>query len=89
MKLDVFDTYITQSNGEQMYFDVLLPQGCAKHEAEKFAVQWLESIGIQADNIRLDGCRFCHSETAYPEIKQAISTHGYGILQMEGCPSPV
>jgi len=89
MKLDVFDTYISQNNGGQMHFDVLLPQGSAKHEAEKFAALWLESIGIQADNIRLDQCRFCHSEIAYPEIEQAVSRHGYAILQMEGCPSPV
>lgn len=89
MKLDVFDTYVTQSNGEQMHFDVLLPQDRPKQEAEKFAVHWLESIGVQTDSVHLDKCRFCHSETAYPEIEQAVTAHGYAILQMEGCPSPV
>jgi len=68
---------------------VLLSQGNTKQDAEKYAVQWLESIGVQTDNIHLDRCSFCHSETAYPEIEQAISARGYAILQMEGCPSPV
>ncbi len=89
MKLDVFDTYVTQNNGRQMHFDVLVPQGGTQQEAEKYAVQWLQSIGVQIGHIRFDKCRFCHSEAAHPDIEQAISIYGYVILQMQGCPSPV
>lgn len=88
MKLDVFDTYITQANGEQMHFDVLLSQGSTRQQAETYAIQWLESIKIQTDNIHLDRCNFCHSEAANPEIERIISRDGYAILQLEGCPSP-
>lgn len=89
MKLDVFDTYVTQSNGDLMHFDVLLPQGSSKEQAEKYALDWLQSIQIKTDSINLDKCRFCHSETATPEFEQSVATHGYAILQMEGCPSPI
>lgn len=89
MELDVFDIYVTQNNGEQMHFDVFVPQGRSRQEVEKYAIQWLENIGIQKRSIRFEKCRFCHSETAYPEIEQEINMHGYAILQMEGCPSPV
>jgi len=89
MKLDVFDTYVTQGNGEQMHFDVLLPQGGTQQQAETYAIQWLESIGVRTNNIHLDKCNFCHSEAANPEIEHAISINGYAILQLEGCPSPV
>ncbi len=89
MNLDVFDTYITQSNGEQMHFDVLLPQGGTKQQAETYAIQWLENIGIQTDSIHLDRCNFCHSEAENPEIEHMVSRDGFAILQLEGCPSPI
>ncbi len=89
MKLDVFDVYITQNNGKKMHFDVLLPQGGTEQDAEIYAIEWLKSIRVQTDSIRLDNCRFCHSETAYPDIEQTVSADGYAILQMEGCPSPI
>jgi len=89
MKLDVFDTYATHNDGKKMHFDVLLPQGADLADPRQFAMQWLQEIGIQAASIQLDSCRFCHSESAYPEIEQTLNSRGYAILQMEGCPSPI
>jgi uncharacterized protein YeaO (DUF488 family) len=89
MKLDVFDTYVTQDNGERMHFDVLLPQGSTKQQAEICAIQWLKNIKIPTNNIHLDRCNFCHSEVANSEIEQIVSGDGYAILQLEGCPSAI
>ncbi len=89
MKLDVFDTYVTQSSGEQMHFDVLLPSGGIEQDARRVAIIWLESIGAQVDNMHLDKCHFCHSTAANPETLNVVSMQGYAILQMEGCPSPI
>ncbi len=72
-----------------MHFDVLLLQGGTEQDAERYAIEWLKSIRVQTDSILLDKCSFCHSETACPEIEQAVSVDGYAILQMEGCPSPI
>lgn len=89
MELDVFDTYVTQSNGKLMHFDVFLPKGSSRTLAEKYALEWLESVQIKTDSINLEKCRFCHTESASPEYEQAVKSQGYAILQMEGCPSPI
>ena len=89
MQLDVFDTYVTQPDGQTMHFDVLIPKGGTLQSAKVFAMQWLRSIGVYTDIIQLHRCRFCHSESASPEIEQTVRTQGFAILQMEGCPSPI
>jgi len=88
MRLDVYDTYATLPDGTRMHFDVLLPEGDDVSIAESRARQWLKQIGLQADVIRLDRCRFCHSEAANPETENDVERLGYAILQMEGCPTP-
>ena len=89
MKLDIYDTHALHSDGAIMHFDVLLPKGADEAIARTFAIQWLNSIGVPSEHIRLENCQFCHSEPANPEIEQAISSDGYAIFQMEGCPSPI
>ena len=89
MKIDVFDTYVTHPDGNIMHFDVLLPEGSSNDKAAHYAMEWLKEMGIQSDDISLNRCSYCHSETAYPEIETTLKTKGYFILQMEGCPAPV
>lgn len=89
MLLDVFDTYVTRSDGVTMHFDVLMPAGSQCDSARVVALRWLNSIGETEQNITQQSCRYCHSETATPEIEQHLNSNGYFILQMEGCPSPV
>ena len=90
MKIDVFDTYVTHPDGKTMHFDVLLPEGRSSSEkAELYAMKWLEQIGIQSDGIKLNNCSYCHSEQSHPEIEASLTTQGYAILQMEGCPAPI
>ena len=89
MELDVFDTYVSHQNGNKMHFDVLLPKGSTQNQAESCAIEWLKKMGIQVKSIQLDSCRFCHSESAYPEMERTVITQGFAILQMEGCPAPI
>lgn len=88
MKIDVFDTYVTQSNGERMHFDVFIPKGSEKESATIFAMQWLKSIGLEVETIRLESCEYCHSAQVSAEVEQTISDQDFAFLQMEGCPSP-
>jgi hypothetical protein len=89
VKLNVFDTYVIHDDGKTMHFDVLLPQEAELADAEKFALHWLNEIGMQINSIQVDSCRFCHTEPANPETENIVASRGYAILQMEGCPSPI
>ncbi len=88
MNIDVFDTHVTTADGRRLHFDVLLPPGQQDH-ASRYAKEWLKSINIEAEHIRQESCRYCHSEVAHPDIERRIEIDGYFIYQMEGCPSPV
>jgi hypothetical protein len=88
MQIDVFDTYVTTTDGKRLHFDVFLPSGKQGGDAQQYAKEWLESIGIKMNDIRQESCAYCHSEAASPRVQQHIEQHGYYIYQMEGCPSP-
>jgi hypothetical protein len=88
MQIDVFDTYVTTTDGKRLHFDVFLPAGKQGGLAQQYAKEWLESIGIQVGDIRQESCTYCHSQAADPKVQQHIEQHGYYIYQMEGCPSP-
>ncbi len=89
MKIDVFDTYVTLQDSSRMHFDILVPAGAEQQQARQFATTWLNEMGIVTDSIQLDECRYCHSEAAHPEIEHSLTSKGYAVLQMEGCPSPI
>ncbi|CAH9017800.1 DUF2024 family protein [Candidatus Nitrosacidococcus sp. I8] len=88
MQIDVYDTYVTTTANKRLHFDVFLPTGKPEETAQQHASEWLKSIGIEAANIKQESCRYCHSESANPKVKDHIQQHGYYIFQMEGCPSP-
>jgi hypothetical protein len=88
MKIDVFDTYAHTDAGKVLHFDVLMPNGSTQESAIAHANSFLASIGVTQAKIKSLRCNFCHSEPANDTMKQSIDTHGYFILQMEGCPNP-
>ena len=88
MQLDVYDTYARTADGTLMHFDVLVPKEQTQ-DPHLYATQWLDNLGISDNQVSLELCRFCHSESSVnPEIERRIARDGYFILQMEGCPSP-
>jgi len=88
MNIDVHDTYARTVEGDLLHFDVLVEQGAGK-QALRYAEEWLKGIRREANNINQENCRFCHTETATPEIQKDIDVQGFFIIQMEGCPSPI
>jgi hypothetical protein len=88
MKIDVYDTYAASKKGKTIHFDVLLPSGGSQKTALQYAQAFLKSIGEEADALKSERCRFCHTETAHPTVEAQIAKSGHYILQMEGCPDP-
>lgn len=86
MNIDVYDTYVRTAEGDILHFDILLPSGEGK-KAGQYAQEWLQNIGRIPSGISQENCRFCHTETATPEVQRQIREHGYFIIQMEGCPA--
>ena len=85
MDFHVFDTYVKAKDGHTMHFDVITD----KKETERAIVsakQWLKSIGEENAKVTLEECRFCHSQTVPEEVEIDITTDGYFISKMEGCP---
>lgn len=87
MQLDVYDTYARTADGRRLHFDVLVLND-THDRAQTFAEDWLKSIGIAGAEVTLERCRFCHTESASPEVARQVARDGYLILQMEGCPNP-
>lgn len=86
MNCDVFDTYVTKTDGEQMHFDIIVPAGTQHETAVAFGQDYLEKVGVKNGAVTAEHCRFCHVEQATSEMEQAIAQKGYFILAMEGCP---
>lgn len=88
MKIDVYDSY-AKSNGRTLHFDVFIEAGKPPQDALNYGKQWLESIRESPNGLDQSLCNFCHTEIANPEVERRIRSHGYFILQMEGCPGAV
>ena len=54
-------------------------------KAIKYAKQWLNSIGEGDAAVSSKECSFCHSQSAPPDVVEAINKDGYFIYKMEGC----
>lgn len=88
MKIDVYDSFATSIQGHLMHFDVFVAASTPADQALAYGQQWLVSMGEPAAGLIQSRCNFCHSEVANPDVANHIKSHGYFILQMEGCPAP-
>lgn len=86
MNCDVFDTYVTKPDGQQMHFDIIVPSGTETEAVFAFGQAYLAQVGASSSKVTTDRCQFCHVEEATPEMEAAIGQQGYYILPMEGCP---
>lgn len=87
MKVDVFDTYATRSDGATVHFDVVVPTGTDPSAAYVYATQWLKSVGLGRAELKQSRCNFCHTEIASQQVASDIEVDGFHIIRMEGCPS--
>jgi hypothetical protein len=81
----VFDTYAKTTQGKIIHFDVVLDEQ-DQQKALEYAQKWLQSIGETNATITSGNCYFCHSIEASEEMRAEITTQGYAIYKLEGCP---
>lgn len=81
MQIHVYDTHVYTTTGQYIHFDVLVSNENIK-QVDKYANQYLASIGVQIDSIKQSRCNFCHSEIATPEVQQNITNHGHSIIRL-------
>jgi Domain of unknown function (DUF2024) len=87
MQVAVFDTFVIKKEGGMMHFDILV-NDTQKHDKERvfeFGAKYLVSKGQAGQRISTDECQFCHIEVAPSHVVEAIETHGYFIVEMQGC----
>jgi hypothetical protein len=84
MEIHVYDTYVKAKDGHTMHFDVFTGVKDDK-KAIEYAKQWLTSIGEGDATVTSKECNFCHSQSAPPNVTEAINKEGYFIYKMEGC----
>lgn len=88
MKIAVFDTYVQRPDGRRMHFDILVRD----QEPDKslsvvlaHGRRYLDSKRVPSDSLRAEECRFCHTESAPPEVEAEIERIGFAIIELEHC----
>ncbi len=81
MKVHVYDTHVDTQDGQHIHFDVLVNDENIEH-VQQFVEQYLASIELVSNNIKLQRCNFCHSEIAKPEVQQDIMALGHSIIRL-------
>lgn len=84
MQIHVYDTYVKAKDGHIMHFDVFTAIK-DEQKAIEYAKQWLNSIDEGEATVSSKECSFCHSQSAPPDVVEAINKDGYFIYKMEGC----
>ena len=88
MEIGVYDTYAQSETGSKIHFDVMLPIGGDEPTAKNKAQEFVEKISETSNTIKLESIRFCHTETAKPEVGERVAKEGYCIVPIENCPDP-
>ena len=79
MEIEVYDTYARSEEGLKIHFDVMLPIGGDEATAQDKAREFIEKISETANPAQLESCRFCHTETAKPDVEERVEQEGYCI----------
>ncbi len=86
MKVAVWDTYVTKTDGTIMHFDIIVPEEVKDEEViYKYGKIYLEPKGQQGQVLTAKECRFCHIETVKPQWEGVIKKQGFFIYEMENC----
>ncbi|AXT58448.1 DUF2024 family protein [Aquimarina sp. MMG015] len=86
MKIAVWDTYVNRKDGLLMHFDILVSnESMDEDQVLAYGKKYLSTKTFKTLSLTAKECRFCHIETASPEIVNLIETKGYAIIEMENC----
>ena len=85
MGIEVYDTYATSEKGIKIHFDVMLPIGGNEGKASNYAHDFINIIAESTDSVKLDSCKFCHTEEAKADFSGKMEKEGYCIVTIENC----
>ena len=85
MEIEVYDTYATSEKGIKIHFDVMLPIGGNEGKASNYAHDFINIIAESTDSVKLDSCKFCHTEEAKAEVSDKVEKDGYCIVPIDNC----
>ena len=88
MEIEVYDTYATSEKGVKIHFDVMLPIGGNVGNASSYAQDFIKKVTESKDFIKLDSCKFCHTEEAKTNVSGNVEKDGYCIVPIDNCPNP-
>ncbi len=88
MEIEVYDTYAKSGNGIKIHFDVMLPIGGNEGQASSYAQDFIKIISESTGSVKLDSCKFCHTEVAKKNVAEKVEKDGYCIVPIENCPTP-
>jgi hypothetical protein len=86
MKCAVYDKYVTKKDGKTMHFDVIIESKTPHEKAIEYGKQYLVSTGQGDRKMTQEECQFCHIQEAPKQVEQEISSKGFFIQEIEGCP---
>ena len=69
-----------------MHFDVIVEAKIQHKKAIEYGKQYLEGVGQGGQKMTQEECQFCHIQEAPKQVELEISSKGFFILGMEGCP---
>jgi hypothetical protein len=81
MKIHIYDTHVHTQAGEYIHFDVLVDDDNIKH-VNKYADDYLVTLGVKSEQVKQGRCNFCHSEMANPEVIANITAQGHSIIRL-------
>lgn len=86
MKVAVWDTYVTRTDGKVMHFDIIVPDHIRDEKIiYNFGKEYLQTKQQGNQPLSAKECSFCHIEQATLEMKKSIKEKGYYILEMQNC----
>ena len=88
MEIEVYDSYAISEKGIKIHFDVMLAIGGNEGHASSYAQDFIKRIAESTDSIKLDSCKFCHTEEATTNVSEKVEKDGYCIVSIENCPNP-
>ncbi len=86
MKTAVWDTYVKREDGRMMHFDIIVPEELKDEEKIfSFGKEYLKEKNEKYEEFGAKESKFCHIESAKPEVQDIINKKGYYIVEMENC----
>ncbi|WP_299899988.1 DUF2024 family protein [uncultured Aquimarina sp.] len=86
MKIAVWDTYVSRTDGRLMHFDILVPDHITdENKILAYGKKYLDTKSFKTGTLTSNECKFCHIQKAPDGMIQDIETTGFSIFEMENC----